>query len=50
MQYRLKEVPDGTLITLNHSAFGLVPDDYREGTAHGWASIFERVRKQAEGK
>jgi uncharacterized protein YndB with AHSA1/START domain len=50
VQYRLKEVPDGTLITLNHSAFGLVPDEYREGTAHGWTKIFERVRKQTEGK
>jgi uncharacterized protein YndB with AHSA1/START domain len=50
VQYRLKEVPDGTLITLNHSAFGLVPDGYREGTAHGWTKIFERVRKQTEGK
>ena len=50
VQYRLKEVPDGTLITLNHSAFGLVPDGYREGTAHGWTKNFERVRKQTEGK
>jgi Activator of Hsp90 ATPase homolog 1-like protein len=50
LQYRLNEVPDGTLITLNHSAFGLVPENYREGMAHGWARIFERVRKQVEGK
>jgi hypothetical protein len=50
LQYRLKEAPDGTLITLNHSAFGLVPENYREGMAHGWAAIFERVRKQLEGK
>jgi Activator of Hsp90 ATPase homolog 1-like protein len=50
VQYRLKEVPDGTSITLNHSALGLVPDDYREGLGHGWASIFERVKKQVEGK
>jgi uncharacterized protein YndB with AHSA1/START domain len=50
LQYRLKEVPDGTLITLNHSAFGLVPEGYREGLGHGWTNIFERVRKQTEGK
>ena len=50
VQYRLKNAPDGTLITLTHSAFGLVPENYREGTAHGWASLFERVRKQLEGK
>jgi uncharacterized protein YndB with AHSA1/START domain len=50
VQYRLKEVPDGTLITLNHSAFGLVPENYREGTPKGWAGIFERVKKQVEAK
>jgi len=50
VQYRLKEIPDGTLITLNHSAFGLVPDDYREGLKQGWANIVERVKKQVEGK
>ena len=50
VQYRLKEVPDGTLITLNHSAFGPVPENYREGTPKGWAGIFERVKKQVEGK
>jgi uncharacterized protein YndB with AHSA1/START domain len=50
VQYRLKEAPDGTLITLVHSAFGLVPEAYREGTAHGWTTILNRVKKQAEGK
>jgi uncharacterized protein YndB with AHSA1/START domain len=50
VQYRLKEVPDGTLITLNHTAFGLVPESYREGIGQGWANLFERVRKQTEGR
>src|SRR5262245_38550045 len=50
VQYRLKEVPDGTLITLNHSAFGAIPEGYREEIGHGWTSVFERVRKQSEGK
>ena len=49
VQYRLKEVPDGTLIILNHSAFGPMPEPYREGTALGWKMLFERVRKHAEG-
>jgi uncharacterized protein YndB with AHSA1/START domain len=48
LQYRLKEVEGGTLITLNHSAFGPVPDGYREGTTQGWTLMLERVRKQAE--
>lgn len=50
VQYRLKEVADGTLITLNHSAFGLMPEGMREGLGHGWTMIFDRVRKQVEGR
>ena len=48
VQYRLQEIDGGTLITFRHSAFGVVPDDYREGLEHGWTSLLERVRKQAE--
>src|SRR5712692_1962333 len=48
VQYRLKEIEGGTLITFRHSAFGFVPDDYREGLAQGWTPLLERVRKQAE--
>ncbi len=48
LQYRLKEVNGGTLITFRHSAFGFVPDEYREGLARGWTPLLERVRKQAE--
>ena len=49
LQYRLTEVSGGTLITFGHSAFGFVPDEYREGVSRGWLPLFERVRKQAEG-
>jgi uncharacterized protein YndB with AHSA1/START domain len=48
VQYRLKEVSGGTLITFRHSAFGFVPDDYREGLSRGWTPLLERIRKQAE--
>lgn len=48
IQYRLKEINGGTLITFRHSAFGFVPDDYRRGLAQGWAPLLERIRKQAE--
>lgn len=48
VQYRLKEVDGGTLLTFRHSAFGVVPDEYREGLEKGWAPLFERIRKQAE--
>ena len=48
VQYRLKEVDGGTLITFRHSAFGLVPDEMREGLGRGWATLLERVRTRAE--
>jgi hypothetical protein len=49
VQYRLKEVDGGTLVTFRHSALGFVPDDYREGLARGWTPLLERVRLRAEG-
>jgi len=49
VQYRLKEVDGGTLITFRHSALGFVPDDYRKGLMSGWRPLFERVKQQAEG-
>jgi uncharacterized protein YndB with AHSA1/START domain len=48
VQYRLKEVDGGTLITLHHSALGLFPDGYRMPLTTGWKKIFERVRVRAE--
>jgi uncharacterized protein YndB with AHSA1/START domain len=48
VQYRLKEVEGGTLISFRHTAFGFVPDDYRERIAPGWKSMLERVRQDAE--
>ena len=50
VQYRLKEVDGGTLITFRHSAFGFVPDEIRAGVAAGWLPLLERIRRQAEGK
>ena len=47
VQYRLKEVDGGTLVTLRHTAFGLFPPDgYREALGQGWAMIFERLRRR----
>jgi len=50
IQYRLKEVEGGTLISFRHSALGFIPDDYRQGLGKGWTNILERARKQAEAK
>lgn len=49
VQYRLKEVDGGTLITLRHTALGLFPPDgYREALGRGWTMIFDRLRRRAE--
>lgn len=48
VQYRLKEVEGGTLITFRHSALGLFPEGYREAMTSGWPEIVERIRKRAE--
>ena len=48
VQYRLKEVDGGTLITFRHTAFGLIPDGYREGLSQGWANMHAGVRRRAE--
>jgi uncharacterized protein YndB with AHSA1/START domain len=50
VQYRLKEVEGGTLITFRHSALGFVPDDFRQGLSRGWKPLLERVRRSAEGR
>ena len=48
LQYRLTQVDDGTLIAFQHSAFGFVPEQYREGTSRGWQALFDRVKRAAE--
>ena len=50
LQYRLKEVDGGTLISFRHSALGFIPDDFRQGMMRGWAALHDRVRKQAEAR
>ena len=48
LQYRLKETEGGTLITLRHTAVGLIPDGYREGLSQGWTQMLERVRQRLQ--
>jgi hypothetical protein len=50
VQYRLKEVEGGTLITFRHSAFGFVPEEMRKGLGVGWGWILESARKRAEAR
>jgi hypothetical protein len=48
LQYRLKEIDGGTLITLRHTALGLFPDGYREALSQGWPLLFDRIRRRVE--
>ena len=48
VQYRLKEVSGGTLITLRHTALGLFPSGYRVPLTQGWQRVFERLRRRVE--
>ena len=48
VQYRLSEVPGGTLINFHHKALGLIEAQHREGVVKGWTHINESARKRAE--
>jgi len=49
VQYRLKDVDGGTLITLRHTALALFPPDgFREALGHGWTMMFDRIRRRVE--
>jgi hypothetical protein len=50
LQYRLKEVDGGTLISFRHSALGFIPDDFRQGMMRGWAALHDRIRTQAQAR
>jgi uncharacterized protein YndB with AHSA1/START domain len=50
VQYRLSEVPGGTLIKFHHSAFGLIDEEHRKGVTTGWNHIHEQARQRAERK
>ena len=48
VQYRLKEVDGGTLMSFRHTAFGFIPDEHKAGLVQGWTPLMERIRKHAE--
>jgi hypothetical protein len=48
LQYRLKEVDGGVLLTVKHSALGLFPEGYREEMTKGFPELFDRIRQRAE--
>src|SRR3984893_6372873 len=44
VQYRLTEEKGVTLIKFHHKAFGLIPDNDRQGVGKGWTHILSRVK------
>ena len=48
LQYRLSAVDGGTLIKFHHKAFGVIPEDHRQGMVKGWSHILSHVRARAE--
>ena len=48
VQYRLKQVDGGTLMTFRHSAFGFLPEEHKQGLAKGWTPLLDRIKRQAE--
>jgi len=48
VQYRLSEVPGGTLIKFRHAGFGLIQDEHKKGVTTGWNYIHEQARLRAE--
>ena len=48
VQYRLTEIDGGTLMMFQHTAFGLIPDQYRDGLAQGWKRLHDGVCRRAK--
>jgi hypothetical protein len=46
--FRLRETPEGTLISFTHTLVGPFPDDHRPRLGSGWAALHARVRAAAE--
>ena len=48
VQYRLTAAEGGTLLSLCHAVFGVIPDNYRRGLTDGWAHMLRGVKSRAE--
>jgi uncharacterized protein YndB with AHSA1/START domain len=48
LQYRLSEEKGGTLIRFQHRAFGVIPEDHRQGMTKGWTQMHARIKAKAE--
>jgi uncharacterized protein YndB with AHSA1/START domain len=50
VQYRLSETDGGTRIVFRHSAFGVLPEELRDGMPRGWEHLLTRIQARAEGR
>jgi len=50
LQYRLSEEAGGTLIEFQHSAFGLILGEHRQGIPNGWRYTHALAKERAEAK
>jgi uncharacterized protein YndB with AHSA1/START domain len=50
LQYRLSEENGVTLIKFHHKAFGVIPDEHKNGMVKGWGHMADSLRKRAEAK
>jgi uncharacterized protein YndB with AHSA1/START domain len=49
VQYRLAEEGGVTVLRFVHTAFGPVPEGFRDGIAEGWGNHLERIGRRATG-
>ncbi|MEM1424748.1 MAG: SRPBCC domain-containing protein [Planctomycetota bacterium] len=45
----VEEGESGCVVTMLHTALGLITDDHREGMDHGWSYTMTRIKEIAEG-
>lgn len=50
VQYRLSETDGGTKIAFRHSAYGVLPEELRDGMPRGWDHLLHRIQERAEGR
>ncbi|MEM9557534.1 MAG: SRPBCC domain-containing protein [Acidobacteriota bacterium] len=48
VQYRLRADGEATVLTLRHTALGLLLDEHRAGVGSGWRALLEKVRERSE--
>jgi uncharacterized protein YndB with AHSA1/START domain len=48
LQVRCAQIAGGTLVTLHHSAVGMIDPRHREGLREGWGKILESIKESSE--